>query len=106
MRLSELRPCDSCRGPVMAPPVHRFYVLRVDRAVLNQVVATEVLAKEAATRSLAIAESMVDKPGDAVQFMGDLDPGNTVELHLCGGCYGRTTVEGLVHRVTAARRTA
>lgn len=106
MRLSEQRPCDACRGPVVAPPVQRFFVVRVEAAILDQVVASEVLSKEASTRSLTLAESMVDKPEEAVRLMGDVDPHSVTELHLCGGCYGRLGVEQLVHRATMARRTA
>jgi hypothetical protein len=102
MRLSQLRPCSGCGGPVFTPATGRtFFVVRLSGAAVS-VRAVEVL--EAAARTLAPLaeiESRQPKPDEAVVVLGDQDPKLMQEALLCSRCY--FTVASVIGALRSAR---
>lgn len=86
MRLSDLRPCDRCGGPIVRPPANWFWVVRVSGAAVTPK-ATEVLGlAHAAGAPLELAETL-GPVRDVVLVAGDEDPELQIELLLCLACY-------------------
>jgi len=83
MKLSEIRPCDNCGGPLV--PI--FYVVRSSIAVFNPDATNEMLGLTRMFHgSLALAEIMGSKP-DAVKIGGDEEENLLIEIYLCQACY-------------------
>jgi len=83
MKLSELRPCDNCGGPIV--PI--FYVVRSSIAVFNADATNQNLGLMKMFRgSLALAETMSSQP-EIVKIGGDEDKQLWVEIYLCQNCY-------------------
>lgn len=88
MKLSELRPCDSCDGPLIKPGFATFYVVEVSQALLVPHAGNQVLGLTQMFRgSVALAEVFAPEP-DVVNVMGDEDPELSTELLLCPECAG------------------
>lgn len=80
MRLSEIRPCDACGGPIA--PI--FRVLEIKIAVINVQQTREVLGlAEYFHGSLALAEAMAPRP-DPISILEE--PDATVQLFICTKC--------------------
>jgi len=90
MKLSELRPCDSCNGPLTGKNAMRsmtWYVVRVSQAMLNPRAANEVLGMTQYFQgALGMAEIMTPRPDEAVMILGDKEPQLMTELFLCLEC--------------------
>lgn len=87
MKLSELRVCDSCRGPLLAPGGGiTFRVVRVSMAVVSPRAAREVMGLSMMFGgALGLAEAMAPE-ADAVKILADHGTPWT-ELFLCQDCY-------------------
>ncbi|MBP8055166.1 MAG: hypothetical protein KA314_04960 [Chloroflexi bacterium] len=83
MKLSELRPCDQCRGKLA--PI--FYVVRVSLAVIKADAANATLGLMQMFRgNLGLAEAFSPQP-NAITVAGDEEPKLWTELFLCQDCY-------------------
>lgn len=102
MKLTDLRPCDQCRGAI-AP---HFYVVRLTQALINARVANEVLGLNQmfGGQALGLAETMASAADDAVMVMGDKDPQLVTTIFLCPQCFlgGAVDLAILFERVNAA----
>ena len=87
MKLSELRPCDSCDGPLRTPMNAGFYVVRSSLAIFKPAAANQVLGlTQIFQGALGLAEAMAPDP-DVVLVAGDEQPELLEELLICGECY-------------------
>lgn len=103
MKLSELRVCDGCGGPLFVPPARWFQVVRSSGAIVRPeaMEVAEIAARSGV--SIAQAEAQMAIPADhAVDVLGDLASSAGVELFICVRCYNNRTVSELVR----CRRTA
>lgn len=83
MKLSELRPCDHCGGPL--PPI--WYIVRASQAMLDKTATNATLGlAQMFGGSLTLAEAMGSRPEEAVLVMGDKIPGLWIEIFLCQNC--------------------
>jgi hypothetical protein len=84
MKLSEIRPCDSCGGKIA--PI--FYQVRVSMAFFKEraVNATLGLNQIFGGRALALAEAMSPDP-ECVVIASDQEPSLETVLILCQNCY-------------------
>lgn len=85
MKVSELRPCDSCGGPI-AP---MFYVLRACLALIKPDAVNQFLGMHRffdGKASAALVENFAPASLDAVIVVGDQKPELMTEIHLCVAC--------------------
>lgn len=90
MKLSELKPCACCNGPLCLPGIGTWYVLRVCQAMVNPQAANEVLGMTqmyGGFHALGIAEAMAPRPDEAVMILGDEEPKLLEEIHVCFNCW-------------------
>jgi hypothetical protein len=81
-KLSDLRPCDNCRGPV----ARGFVVVNVSRAMLAPAAANQVLGlTQLLGGSLPLAEQFA--PSNPVMVFGDHNPDLYCTIILCQGCW-------------------
>jgi hypothetical protein len=85
MKLSEIRMCDNCDGPVS----QMFYVARFSIALIKPDAGNQVLGLARMFRgSMALAEVMAPEPDCITVAMDDKEhQGLTTELLLCTNCY-------------------
>lgn len=85
MKLSEIRPCDACGGPIA--PV--FNIVRCSSAIFNAdaVNSTLGLNQIFGGHALKLAEAMGSCADKAVLVAGDSNPELTTELLLCQECF-------------------
>lgn len=88
MKLTEMRPCDNCHGPVG----QHFYVLDVSQAMVSPRAANEVLGTATILGgvhdpgALAIAEVMAPRAEDAVIVFSEKDRSLNTRLVVCQAC--------------------
>lgn len=83
MKLSELRPCDNCGGPVGTI----FNVVRITRAFVAPRAANQTLGlMQMFGGHLAIAEALTPE-ADCVKIAGDENEQLMTELLICQDCY-------------------
>ena len=88
MKLSELRPCDLCKGSLVNEKAVTWYVIRVSHAMVNTNAAQPVLGAAMILRgALKLAEVMSPRPEEAVMVLGDKQPELMTELFICQNCY-------------------
>lgn len=116
MKLTDLRPCDACNGPLQGKPggvrSATWYVVRVTQAMLNPKAAGRTLGLAqffgngdmAAPGALTLAEAMGDCGDDAAMILGDKEPELMTELFICFDCYCEPiSLAGIVERRSEAR---
>src|SRR5580698_11127776 len=82
MKLSELRPCAVCRGPLV--PI--WQVVRISMAALDRSKTQRVLGMtQFFGGNLALAEVMTSD--DCVMVLGDQDPAMMTEFNICQTCF-------------------
>lgn len=96
MKLSDLRPCDGCGGPLFTPPGRWFQVLRISGALLGPR-AVETL-RAAVRQGVPLSRLEAEHQYDAVLVLGDDDPRQREELLLCVECYHSKPVADIVRR--------
>lgn len=103
MKLSEIRPCDACGGPI-AP---LFNLVRTTPALFNQRKTNEVLGLNQffGGKALGLAEVMAPSP-DVVTLAGDTHPELITELFICNACMCRPLVLGLLAEERNNKRNA
>jgi len=100
MKLTEIRPCDSCGGKI-AP---QFYVLRLSLAMFKPSAVNSTMGIAQITGSLAIAETLSPDP-EVVTVMGDEDKRLWMELYLCPDCCMKDlNILGLIETQTTKAR--
>ncbi len=82
MKLSELRPCDHCGGPL--PPI--WYYVRVSQCMLDRKATNETLGLTQMLGSLQVAEAMGARTEDAVVILGEKIPTMWNQIFLCQDC--------------------
>lgn len=88
MKLSELKPCALCHGPLLKPPMGCWYVIRISHAMVNPRAARQVVGLDLMFGgALGIAEAMAPDADGAVTIVGDKEPSLMTELHVCFECY-------------------
>jgi hypothetical protein len=87
VKLSDLKPCACCGGPLIKPPIVTWHVIRVSTALLHPRHARETLGLAQMTGSLAIAEVMGPAADAAVAIVGEQPGASWTELHVCFDCY-------------------
>lgn len=85
MKLSELRQCDGCGGPLVQPPNIRFEVVRLSAAIVIPSSANEVLGLTQYFRGALKLAEVLAPDADVVKLLGDTAGWD--ELLLCSGCY-------------------
>lgn len=87
MKLSELKPCFKCGGPLVKPPAGNWFVVRISSAMIDPFAARQVggLAMIFGG-ALGLAETMAPAPEKAVLILGDEQPALMAEFHLCMDC--------------------
>lgn len=108
MRLSDLRVCDGCGGPLFVPPARWFQVVRSSGAIVRPEAMAVLETAARAGVSIAQAEAqMTSAPADVVDVLGDLEPRAGAELYVCVRCYHhRTIAEVVLRRQTDAAAAA
>ena len=89
MKLSELKPCALCGGPLVARQgLATWYVLRVSQAMVSPRAASQVMGlSQIFGGSLGLAEVLAPDADGAVMIFGDKDPRLMQELHICFDCF-------------------
>lgn len=86
IKVSELRPCDNCAGPI-AP---NFYVVRVSLALVKAGAVNQFLGMHqffGGRAGAALVENFAPASTDAVIVAGDKEPSLMLELFICQACY-------------------
>jgi hypothetical protein len=89
VKLSDLKPCAVCGGPL--PPIWR--VVRVSLAALDREATNGVLGVSQmmgglhVPGALAIAEALAPASDQAVMVLGDKDKSMMDEFNICQGCF-------------------
>lgn len=82
MKLSDVRPCDECGGPI-AP---MFYVVRISSAMFNVNTTNAVLGlRQLLGGALELAE-MMGPSNEVITVFGDKEPELMTELFICHSC--------------------
>lgn len=93
MKLSELKPCSNCNGPLLGKQLINWYVVRVSMAMLHPTNARETLGlMQYFGGALAIAEAMAPRADESVAIIADQPGASWSELHLCLDCYCTVSV--------------
>lgn len=88
MKLSELKPCAGCGGPLLVKHIGQWYVVRSSMAILNPQAANQTLGlAQFFQGSMALAEAFSPAVNDAVIICGDKEPALLDEVHLCFECF-------------------
>lgn len=110
MRLSDLRPCDGCAGPIFLPPGRTFWVVRSSCATVTDS-AVELI--EAADRNPGLSLDRLEAAHGGVArglvaVLGDERPELLDELLLCSACYQGRSIADLarLRRLRAAGGSA
>lgn len=98
--LLELRPCDSCGGPVSA----MFYVVRTSLALVDARAVNEFVGMHqffGGKASAALVENFAPRTAEAITVAGDKEPSLMTELVVCQECFMNTPLDMplLVERV-------
>jgi hypothetical protein len=104
MKLSDLHTCDGCEGPLVTPPEHWFWRVRVSGARVDLRAATRVVGHSLVSGiDLKEAEAAcVDGGANVVEILADRDPRLEEELLVCTRCHGsKTLAEISLHHARA-----
>jgi hypothetical protein len=87
MKLSQLKPCACCGGPLTNGGGLTWPVIRISQALLNPKAANQVMGMtQYFGGALKLAEVMTPDP-DAVKIIGDEKDGEWKEVHVCLDCF-------------------
>lgn len=104
--LSDLRPCDNCRGPVGL----MFHVIRVSMAIVNAHAVNEYLGMHRFFGGRAapqLVENFAPSAANAVTVAGDEHPELMTEIVVCQDCLFMKdlSIPVLIEAVNARRKT-
>jgi hypothetical protein len=100
IKVSELRPCDHCGGPI-AP---MFYVVRLSLALIDHRAVNEFMGMHqffGGRAPVALVENFAPSAADAVLVAGDKEPSLMTECWICQDCYLGTPLN--LARLTESR---
>jgi hypothetical protein len=88
MKLSELKPCACCHGPLLSPPAGNWYVLRQTIAIIKPQAARSVMGLSMHFGGAMGLAEMFAPDANAVAILAD-EPGapKAAEIHVCFDCY-------------------
>lgn len=95
MKLSDVKPCACCGGPLLVDQMQHWYEFRVSMVIINQRATQQVLGVMAilgGVQALGIAEAMASTP-EAVMVMGEHDKELYTQAHICFRCYRKPLAE-------------
>lgn len=99
MRLSELRPCDSCGSPLFQPSSTWFAVVDVSLARIDETRARLVMGvAETGRVGLADAEAALPGACEAVEVLSQTSPSLGDRLFICQRCNGELLAPILARR--------
>lgn len=89
VKLSELKPCVCCGGPLLIPGVGNWYVLRQTIGILNPTASRQVSGMmQFFNGSMKLAEVFTPDAENAVFILCDHpNAPKASEIHVCLGCY-------------------
>lgn len=88
-KVTDLRPCDNCGGPIHP----NFMVVRVSQAVIDANAVNQVLGTaQLMGGSIGFGELFAGEP-QAVKVFGDVVPALWTELVICQDCFYGNTLE-------------
>lgn len=101
MKLSELKPCAACGGPLLSKGMGTWYVVHISQAMLNARAANQVLAinQYFNGNALGLAEMFVPGSDDAVMIFGEKQPELWTKAHICMECGLKHPVAFLIEAV-------
>jgi hypothetical protein len=87
MKLSELKPCDCCGGPIVKDGNITWMVIKTSLAVISPKAAQQVMGMtQYFGGALGLAEAMSPEP-EAVKIVANEQDGQWSEIHVCMDCY-------------------
>ena len=96
MKLSDLRVCDGCGGPLFSPASRWFQVVRTSGALLTS--AAHEIVEAAARHHLPLERLEGTVHGEAVMVLGDGQPQCLDELLLCVTCFHERPIAEIARR--------
>lgn len=107
MKLSDLKPCAGCGGPLRSEGMGNWYEVRVSSVMLNPKSAQRVMGlANMFNGHLGIAEVFSPDTDDAVVVLGEKEPALYTTVHVCFECYCEKRVVEITERVAAQTREA
>lgn len=86
MKMSELKPCANCGGPLLLERMGTWHVLRSTQAMVSPQAANALMGlAKMFGGAVSLAEAFA--PGDPVLIVGDREPSTVDEYHLCFECF-------------------
>lgn len=87
MKLSELKPCAICHGPLLKPPCGNWYVIRACIAIVKPTAGNQVMGlAQMFGGNLGLAEVFAPDSNPVV-ITGDDEPTMMKEIHVCFDCW-------------------
>jgi len=109
VKLSDLKPCASCGGPLLQPPQDAWYAFRSSLAMLNCGAAREVLGMTMMLGGnlrcgpLRLAEQFAPCAEEAITILAEKDGALWTEGHVCFECASTFSLLELVEAVDRRR---
>lgn len=85
-KLTDLRPCDACGGPVGL----QFYTVRLSLTLVKADAVNQFMGMHqffGGRASIPLIENFAPAAAEAVVVAGDRDPSLMTECVICQGCY-------------------
>ncbi len=101
MKLSDLRTCDGCGGPIVARGEIYFLRLRVSGVLITPEANRVLGLAKVVGGSLRLAETLAPE-SEVVRVLEEEDPSLGTELLLCLRCYGSHGLSGVVEQRSMA----
>lgn len=106
MKLSELKPCACCKGPLISASARFWYCVRVSQVILDPkamrdtIGLMQIMGGRDDAWTLKVAETLSPN-AEAATILGDKERALMTELHICFECMiGRFgDLMGVVERV-------
>lgn len=92
MKISDLKPCAGCGGPLIKPPHATWYVITCTQAMINAAAARQInglsmIWGQPVAKVLRIAESFAPDGDDGVLIFGEKEPKLLDKIHVCFDCF-------------------
>ena len=106
MKLSELRPCDFCGGPL----IPQFYILQYKQAIFTPQTQQMLSATQIMGGSLVIAEALFPRADEAVLIIEDAPGIDSLEIIVCRKCFMEREIRfvdlmGVTEKLNQERKT-
>lgn len=96
MKLSEVKPCPGCSGPLLSPGLACFYRIKVDQGLVSPRAFNQTMGLTQSLQGhLRLAEVFSPDP-DPIKFIGDSAKDAITMLYVCFNCYASKPLAELV----------